>query len=228
LPRPWLAHAPAAPTGVQECDTQIEVAEQKESPTLAKEEPGEPSYKYRWLSVAVAFTVAGLIVFYLPYIVQRPFDWKTEGHLIGLALAVLGAGAILWSLYDITNRNEFLWWARAVLAAAVAVGLLAIIRNVSLPRWLSVILLIISVVLIAVAIDAFVFGFAKIPDTKYWRSMGKPRPGTNETSGEGDREKPPERKNLTAYDWATLTAGTVAAVATVVAAVAAFIPRPSG
>jgi len=194
---------------------------------LAKEEIEQPSSRYTTLSLAVALTVAGLIVFYLPYIVHRSLDWKTEGHLMGLALAVIGAFTILVSVNVITNRSSFLWWANAVLAAAVAVGLLAIIQNVSLSRWLSVILLIVSVVLIAVAIYTLVFGFAKIKDTAYWRSLAKV-PRLNKTSGEGDGEVTPERKNLTAYDWATLTAATVAAVATVVAAVASFIPRPSG
>jgi magnesium-transporting ATPase (P-type) len=209
---------------VQECNTQIGVAEQKESPALVKEPSEEPSSRYRMLSVAVALTVAGLIVFYLPYIVQRPFDWKTEGHLIGLALAVIGAVTILVSVNDITNRSSFLWWAGAILAAAVAVGLLAIIGNVSLSQWLSVILLIVSAVLIAVAVYALVFGFAKIKDTAYWRSLAKVGHGSNETSGEDDREETPERKKLSAYDWATLTVATVAAVATVVAAVASFLP----
>ena len=187
---------------------------------MATEAREEPSARLRMLSVAVALTVAGLIVFYLPSIVQRPFDWKTEGHLIGLALAVLGAVTILVSANDITNRESFLWWAGAALAAAVAVGFLAIIRNVSLSRWLAVILLIASVVLIVVAIYALVFGFAKIRDTAYWRSRW---PGSNKTSGQ-DQHK----EKLSAYDWATLIAATVAAVATVVATVASFIPRSSG
>lgn len=194
---------------------------------MATEAKEEPAARYRMLSAAVALTVAGLIVFYLPSIVQRPFDWKTEGHLIGLALAVLGAVTILVSANDITNRASFLWWAGAVPAAGVAVGFLAILRNVSLSRWLAVILLIASMVLIVVAIYALVFGFAKIRNAAYWRSRVKVSSGSNKTSGQ-DQHDPPDRKKLSAYDWATLIAATVAAVATVVAAVATFIPRSSG
>jgi hypothetical protein len=181
------------------------------------------------LSVAVALTVSGFILFYLPDMVQRPFDWKTEGHLIGLALAILGGFTVLVSAKDITNRDSFLSWAGAVLAGACAVGMLAITRNVTLSRWLAVSLLIISVVLIVVAIYAMFLGFAQLLDRGPLTFLPWSNQSRRQDRDEGGQ--PPlkdEPRKLGWYEWVTLAAATVAAVATVVAAAASFIPHSSG
>lgn len=195
---------------------------------MATERSNKFSERFNSLSVAVAFALTGLIVFYLPDIVQRPFSWKIEGHLIGLTLAVLGAFAILMSARKLTNRDSFLSWAMAVLAGSIASALLAITRNLSLPRWLAVALLIVSVTLIIVAIYALVLGFSQLFDAnlavRVW-----PRRSSNKNSARHESEPSPpastnEPRKLNWYEWITLIVATVAAVATVVATAASFIP----
>ena len=157
---------------------------------MATERSNKFSERFNSLSVAVAFALTGLIVFYLPDIVQRPFNWKIEGHLIGLTLAVLGAFAILMSARKLTNRDSFLSWAMAVLAGSIASALLAITRNLSLPRWLAVALLIVSVTLIIVAIYALVLGFSQLFDAnlpvRVW-----PRRSSNKNSARHESEPSP-------------------------------------
>jgi hypothetical protein len=194
---------------------------------MKREEVTKLSLWFNTLSVAVALALTGLIVFYLPDVVQRPFNWKPEGHLIGLALAVLGVFAILMSARKITARESFRSWALGVGAASVAFVLLAVARNVSVPRWLAVTMLVVAITAIMFAIYELVLGFSQLFDdnltVRVWPRAPK-QAGAQGGSGDGQHAAARQHRRLSWYERVTLMVATVAALATVVAAAVSYVP----
>jgi hypothetical protein len=182
-----------------------------------------PVSRYNHLSVAVSFALTGLVVFYLPSLTGRPFDWKVEGHLIGAAIATIGMAFILAACKDLTDRESFVAWSLAVLAGAIAYALIAITRDLSLPGWLAGVLLAAAVMLIFIAVYALVIGLADVFDrAAATQRLRVPLPGIRSTQTEVDGSATAPRR-LSWYERITLTVAVVSTLATLVGTAVSFI-----
>jgi hypothetical protein len=180
------------------------------------------------LCLAVALALTGPVVFYLPNLVDRPFDWKLEGHIIGLSIAVVGAVCVLvWLLFE-TSNESYLYWAMAALTGPAAFLLLAITRNGHVPRWVALTLLTISIMLMTATIFGLIRGFAWLfYDGKSARSFRRRRSGeVGSTPNPGGSTEP--RRKLTWYEWASLIVATITTVATIVVTAESFVHTTPG
>lgn len=170
--------------------------------------------KFNSLSTSLTFAVTGLVVIYLPDILNKSIDWKVEGRWLGIVLALIGTGFALAAAAELTGRSGFVYWGFAIILGTVTGGIILALHAYHLPKWAAIILTLLTVCLIIVVIYALVSGFTIFFD--------EPR----KTSGSGATSEEPsatpdteEEKKLSWYERITLIVAVISAIATIAAAI---------
>lgn len=186
----------------------------------APEDRPRPLSKFNDLSVALALTVTGLVIVYLPGALNRSIDWTVEGRTIGAIIGILGVCFALFAVARLTGRNGLSDWGGALLLGGLAVALILVLHEYHLPAWATIILTILTIVLIFVAIFAAVSGFASFFEAS--SSMREDRKAPSGVSAfflpSGEAEK-----ELSGYERITLVIALLSGLATIAAAVEPII-----
>jgi hypothetical protein len=192
----------------------------------AKEKPEEEGpaakplkdSKFNDLSVSLAFTITGLIVVYLPDFLNNSFDWKIEGRLIGIGLAIIGSGFTLIAAEKLTGRSGFGIWGFCLVVLVTAISAIVwALRAHHLPKWSAVVLTILMVNLTFVAVYALVSGFTSFFDEADAKALPTGKASGADDASEGSSDV--EEKEIGWYERITLIIAVISTIATLVAAI---------
>jgi MFS family permease len=191
-----------------------DIAPDKEPPKEKYTSKPLSSSKFNSLSTSLTFAVTGLVVIYLPDILNKSINWRVEGRWLGIILALIGTGFALAAAAELTGRSGFGYWGFAIILGTVTGGIMLALHSYHLPKWAAVILTLLAVNLMVVVIYALVSGFTIFFDeprkTSGSEASGKESSASSETG---------EEKKLSWYERITLIIAVISAVATIAAAI---------
>jgi hypothetical protein len=196
----------------------IHAANDDQQERKAKEDEPRTYSRFNDLSVALALAITGLVVVYLPEMLNKSLDWMVEGRILGVAIGITGACFALFAAAKLTGQNGLSDWGGATLTGAAAVGLIIALHKYHLSPWVTIILITLTVLLVFVGIFALVSGFASFfekPTAK--TGHAGTAPSTNGNLIASDEAE--IGKELSGYERITLIVALVSGIATVAAAV---------
>lgn len=173
--------------------------------------------KFNELSTSLAFAITGLVVVYLPDLLGKSIDWRTEGRLLGIVLALVGAAFTLAAASKLTGRSGFGYWGFTIILGTVTAGIMSAVHVYHLPKWVAVTLIVVAVILAFTVVYAAVSGFTIFFDESE-AVQDDSSEGATATAVQIEKEK-----RLSWYERITLIIAVISTVATLAAAIEPLI-----